>query len=88
MEQNEEAWELWSEVKTQWRASGFSILGLAYPSLYLEAERLQIKLTPRTMRKIKALEAACLREARKKPPEEVDDPDHAERREEPGEMAG
>ena len=85
MEANEEAWELWSEVKTQWRSSGFSILGLDYPSLYLEADRLQIPLTPRMMRKIKALEAACLRASHTKP-EDPDDPDHPQRGQEPGEM--
>ena len=48
------------EVATQWRSSGFSILGLDYPCLYQEAGRLGIELTTRTMRKIKALEKNVL----------------------------
>ena len=60
MPENEDAWELWLEVATQWRSTGFSILGLDYTSLYRETERLEIPLTTRTMRKIKALEALCL----------------------------
>jgi hypothetical protein len=64
MPENEDAWELWLEVATQWRSTGFSILGLDYASLYRETERLQIAPTTRTIRKIKALEALCLEEAR------------------------
>lgn len=90
MPENEEAWELWGEVKTQWRATGFGILGLDYPALYLEAARLAIPLTPRTMKKIKTLEAACLRAARQRPEdgeETPDDRDHPFRRKAPGQMA-
>ena len=60
MAENEDAWELWLEVATQWRSAGFSILGLDYPCLYQEAARLGIELTTRTMRKIKALEQCVL----------------------------
>jgi len=56
--ENEEAWSLWNEVLTQWRSAGFGVLGLDYNTLHLEAGRLEIPLTPRTMRKIKALERA------------------------------
>jgi hypothetical protein len=67
------------EVATQWRSSGFSILGLDYPCLYQEAGRLGIELTTRTMRKIKALEKNVL--------EAIRDRDNGDRRGQPGEMA-
>ena len=35
-------------------------VGLDYPALYLEAERLDIELSPALMRKIKALERQTL----------------------------
>lgn len=60
MAENEDAWELWLEAATQWRSAGLSILGLDYTSLYREADRLEIALTTRTMRKIKALEQCVL----------------------------
>jgi len=68
MAENEDAWELWLGVATQWRSAGFSILGLDYPCLYQEAARLGIELTTRTMRKIKALEAICLESIRQPSP--------------------
>ena len=67
------------EVATQWRSSGFSILGLDYPCLYQEAGRLGIELTTRTMRKIKALEKNVL--------EALHDRDNGDRSGQPGEMA-
>ena len=68
MAENEDAWELWLEAATQWRSAGLSILGLDYTSLYREADRLEIALTTRTMRKIKALEAICLESIRQPSP--------------------
>jgi len=57
MDENLDAWDLWIEVKTQWRGSG---AGLDYNIVYAEAERLGIDLSVCTMKKIKALEAKTL----------------------------
>lgn len=56
MDANQEALELWMAVRTQFRGAGMGVIGLDYPAVYLEAERLEIELTPRVMGKIKALE--------------------------------
>lgn len=54
MDENIDAWDLWIEVRTQWRGSGS---GLDYNIVYAEAERLGIDLSICAMRKIKSLEA-------------------------------
>ena len=60
MDENAEAWELWLEIQTQWRAGPAGILGLDYNILYMEAKRLEIDLSNCMMAKIKALELATL----------------------------
>jgi hypothetical protein len=60
-EANLETWELWQEVKTQWRAGGAGIIGLDYKAVYQEADRLEIDLSPGTFSKIKALESFTLK---------------------------
>ena len=60
MKQNADAWELWLEVQTQWRAGGMGIIGLDYNALYAEAGRLDIDLSIAMMRKIKCLERIVL----------------------------
>lgn len=59
--ENLDALELWLAVQTQWRASGFGIIGLDYSVLQREADRLEIELSICTMNKVKALEAYTLR---------------------------
>jgi len=58
---NLDAFELWLEVKTQWRASGFGLIGLDYVAVQLEADRLEIDLSRSCMRKIKKLERVELK---------------------------
>lgn len=58
MDENLDAWDLWIEVRTQWRGEG---AGLDYNTVYSEASRLGIDLTSCTMKKIKALEANALK---------------------------
>ena len=57
MDENQDAWDLWIEVRTQWRGGG---AGLDYNTVYREASRLEIDLSVCTMKKIKALERLCL----------------------------
>lgn len=59
-DQNEDAWELWLAVKTQWRGGGMGLIGLDYNVVYKEAARLEIELTPCIMKKIQALEKHVL----------------------------
>lgn len=65
MEENAEAWELWQAVQTQWRASGFGLIGLDYVAVNQEAIRLQIDLSNCLMQKIRALEHHTLKEQAK-----------------------
>lgn len=58
--QNEEAWELWQAVQTQWRGAGLGIIGLDYLAVQQEADRMEIKLDRCTMSKIRALEKDTL----------------------------
>lgn len=60
MPENFEAWELWLEVQTQWRAGGMGVIGLDYHAVYTEAERIGIVLSVCTMKKIKCLERVVL----------------------------
>ena len=61
MAQNVDAWELWQEVQTQWRAGAMGVIGLDYHAVYAEAQRIGIDLSVCTMKKIKALERAVLK---------------------------
>lgn len=62
--ENEDAFFLFKEIKTQWRAAGFGLIGLDYNVLYQEGERLGVDLSPCVMKKIKACEAAVLAKQR------------------------
>jgi hypothetical protein len=65
MSQNIEAMALWLSVQTQWRG-GFSLIGLDYNTLYREAARLEIDLSPCMMNKIQCLERCVLQAQGKK----------------------
>ena len=68
MPANWDVWELWLDLKTQWRAVSITTdkycmirkTGLDYSSLYLVAKTLEIEITPAIMNKIQALESAVL----------------------------
>jgi hypothetical protein len=60
MDENIEAWALWIEVQTQWRAGAMGVIGLDYHAVYREAERLAIDLSAGLMKKIKRLERSVL----------------------------
>jgi len=61
MDVNIDAWDLWIEIRTQWRGAGLGIVGLDYSMVYREADRLGIELSDCTMKKIKSLEAHVLK---------------------------
>lgn len=65
MEENEDAWELYLAVRTQWRASGLGPIGLDYGAVHREAARMGIELSECTMRKLRRIEQAVLEEAAK-----------------------
>lgn len=62
LESNEDAWELWEAVQTQWRASAFGLIGLDYPAVFLVAQALGIKVTESVMDKIRLAEAEVLKQ--------------------------
>ena len=58
--ENEEVWEIWQDVKTQWRGSGMGIIGLDYAEVRRAAKDLGIKYGTRNKRKIKVIERIIL----------------------------
>ena len=59
--ENFEAWELWKEIETQWRAGPVGVIGLDYREVRERARELDIDLSPALWKKIKALEALILK---------------------------
>ena len=56
-EENEDAWELWNAVSTQWRIGGMgALIGLDYTALFRVAEAMEIEMSALLLRKIKRLE--------------------------------
>lgn len=53
---NRDALDLWRAVLTQFRSSGFGVVGLDYVAVKQQAELMDIELDFCTMRKIQALE--------------------------------
>ena len=61
IEQNEDVYELWRAVSTQWRTSGFGPVGLDYNVLFKIARLLFIPMTRPLLMKIKVLEGLTLK---------------------------
>ncbi|MCP3943225.1 MAG: DUF1799 domain-containing protein [Desulfobacteraceae bacterium] len=57
---NFDAWAIWREIKTQWRAGGMGIIGLDYKEARQAARELGIKYSPRMRKKIQAMERTVL----------------------------
>jgi len=57
---NADAWELWQAVQTQWRASGFGLIGLDYPAAFKVAETMGVKMTESVLDKLRQCEAVVL----------------------------
>jgi hypothetical protein len=55
-DENQDAWDLWLEVETQWRMSFSGRVGLDYTVLYQEADRMGIDMEGSTRRKVQYLE--------------------------------
>lgn len=53
---NQDVWQVWVSVQTQWRAGGFGLIGLDYVAVEAEAERQEIELSRCDWLKLKALE--------------------------------
>lgn len=53
---NQEAWFLWMNAKTQWRAGGLGVVGLDLPAVRMVAGMLGIRWSLGLMRKVQALE--------------------------------
>lgn len=63
--ENFDAWRLWQNVNTQWRASAFQVVGLDYPAMFQVAEVLYIDMSPDLFGKIRELERYELERLRK-----------------------
>ncbi len=57
---NLEVWELWQSVATQWRASGFGLIGLDYPAVRYVANLLGVTIDDAVLLKIQLLESLTL----------------------------
>ncbi|WP_279388694.1 DUF1799 domain-containing protein [Pseudodesulfovibrio tunisiensis] len=57
---NEDAWSLWVASSTQWRSTGFGIIGLDYPAVKLVSETIGMRFTPGLFAKIRLLEMESL----------------------------
>lgn len=58
---NWDAWLIWQDVQTQWRAGGMGLIGLDYSEVRQSAKDLGIEYTMANKRKIQALERECLK---------------------------
>lgn len=58
--ENEEALCLWGEIQTQWRATGFGVVGMDWPAAFAVARVLHVPVTERLFKKLRALERAEL----------------------------
>jgi hypothetical protein len=63
MPENQDAWELWIAIQTQWRVGGMGVVGLDYAEIRRWAEDLEIDLSPCMWSKIKSLEIYTLKGA-------------------------
>lgn len=62
-EVNQDAWLIWQDVKTQWRAGGMGLIGLDYSEVRHAAADLEIEYTRRNQQKIRAMEREILKNA-------------------------
>lgn len=58
--ENEQALRLWGEIQTQWRATGFGVVGMDWPAAFAVARVLRVPVTERLFKKLRALERAEL----------------------------
>lgn len=78
MPENEDIWELWALSCTQWRATGFSVIGLDYNAVFKLAETYEIELTPAEFNKLRCLEARELERMAAKARREAEDKHHGD----------
>jgi hypothetical protein len=64
LEENEDAWDLWSMSGTQWRTGGMGLVGLDYNAVWKVAETIEIEMSVTILRKLRALEHAMIERQR------------------------
>jgi len=57
---NLEVWDLWQSAATQWRASGFGLVGLDYPAVLSVARIMGVTIGDVELQKLQVLESAVL----------------------------
>lgn len=84
MEENRDAWELYFALQSQWRVSGFGMVGLDYSQIWPVADVMEIEVTADVFRKIRLLEAEELKkqaeQTGKGPRNDKNNPGHKRRR--------
>ncbi len=63
---NQEAWELWLAVDTQWRVAAFAVVGLDFSAVFEVAEVFEIVVDKGLFQKLKLLERYELERAKTK----------------------
>jgi hypothetical protein len=58
--ENEDVWELWVSVLTQWRSGPNGVIGLDYSTVAMIAEVTEITFDKVTLRKLRVLEGCVL----------------------------
>jgi len=59
--ENEDAWELWTNVLTQWRVGPNGVIGLDYNAAAMIAGVIEIEFDKVILRKLRALERSVLK---------------------------
>lgn len=54
-------WALYEACQTQWRSGGFGVIGLDYPTLFMVADRMSIKVDELMLEKLRQLEFLVLK---------------------------
>jgi hypothetical protein len=57
---NLDVWDLWQSAATQWRASGFGLIGLDYPAVRFVAGLVGVTLNDAVLQKLQVLEGLTL----------------------------
>ena len=66
--ENEEVWELWCHSMTLWEPAFCGVVGLKYADVFTIADRLEVRMTPANLEKLKALEVPAIQKINERAP--------------------
>ncbi len=65
--ENNDAWELWMAVHSQWRGAGMGVIGIDHHAVRAAAAELEIEMSPCMWGKINTLEQIGLKQLNNRP---------------------